>query len=495
MYHLSDVKKYTRCPRLFQLDATLPRAPFQPFVRRDEAITDLAVKMFGLTDYFCGERGDDADLALAAMAEKDWLVKARFEYGGLRIKVPFLHRTEAGWDLYFLFAGLYPHADDMTFYCGNVWVLEQLGIPLHGIYIIHLNADYVREEELDPVRLFTVSETFYNDRGRPAKNIAAMIREKMTDFTPLLQEMDESSSAPLPEAVRTSRCATRQKCRCYDICFPAEQEEAPDSILNLIASQHRYDMKQEGRTRLRDADPERLEGFSQQYAQIMADRNGGVFTDRLGLQSVLAKYEYPISFLDFEWERYAVPPYPGMRPYDVLLFEYSLHILQADGTVTRKSFLSIHDDRRELAESLLNDLPETGTVVAYNAFGAEAIRLHELGNQFPDLKERLEQVVSRLADMQMPFVNGLVYDTRMKGSWSLKSIMAIMDDPGYAALDIQKGMDAVYQWRLLDREETAKVEEIRDELIAYCSMDTYAMVIVYQWLMGLIGKQISIKML
>ena len=95
----------------------------------------------------------------------------------------------------------------------------------------------------------------------------------------------------------------------------------------------------------------------------------------------------------------------------------------------------------------------------------------------------------------MPFVNGLVYDTRMKGSWSLKSIMAIMDDPGYAALDIQKGMDAVYQWRLLDREETSKAEEIRDELIAYCSMDTYAMVIVYQWLMGLTGKQISIKML
>lgn len=55
MYHLSDVKKYLRCPRLFQLDATLPRTPFQPFIRRDEAITDLAVRMFGLTDYFCGE--------------------------------------------------------------------------------------------------------------------------------------------------------------------------------------------------------------------------------------------------------------------------------------------------------------------------------------------------------------------------------------------------------------------------------------------------------
>ena len=495
MYHLSDVKKYLRCPRLFQLDATLPRTPFQPFIRRDEAITDLAVRMFGLTDYFCGERGDDPALAIAAMETNDWLVKARFEYGGLRIKVPFLHRTEAGWDLYFLFAGLYPHADDMQFYCGNVWVLERLGITLDHIRIIHLNADYVREEELDPARLFIISETFYNDRGRPSKNIADLIAGKMTDFAPLLQEMDASSSLPPEAPVRTSKCASRQKCRCYDLCFPAEKEEAPDSILNLIASQHRYDMQQEGRTRLRDADPERLEGFSQQYAQIMADRSGGVFTDRLALQTVLDRYRYPIAFLDFEWERYAIPPYTGMRPYDVLLFEYSLHILHEDGTVTRRSFLSIHDDRRELAESLLRDLPETGTVVAYNAFGAEAIRLRELGQQFPDLKPRLDQVISRLADMQMPFVNGLVYDTRMKGSWSLKSIMAIMDDPGYAALDIQRGMDAVYQWRLLDREETAKAEEIRDELIAYCSMDTYAMVIVYQWLMGLTGKQISIKML
>ena len=64
------------------------------------------------------------------------------------------------YDLYFLFIGLYPHSEDMQFYCDTVWVLEKLGIPLNNYYMIHLNAEYVRGKELDPSELFVVSNAF-----------------------------------------------------------------------------------------------------------------------------------------------------------------------------------------------------------------------------------------------------------------------------------------------------------------------------------------------
>ena len=65
--------------------------PFQPFVRLDEKITDLAMEKLHVTDAFIGEKGDAPEKAMEALSSYQWLVKARFEYHGLRIKVPFLH--------------------------------------------------------------------------------------------------------------------------------------------------------------------------------------------------------------------------------------------------------------------------------------------------------------------------------------------------------------------------------------------------------------------
>ena len=52
--------------------------PFQPFVRLDEKITDLAMEKLHVTDAFIGERGDDPEKAMEALSSYRWLVKARF---------------------------------------------------------------------------------------------------------------------------------------------------------------------------------------------------------------------------------------------------------------------------------------------------------------------------------------------------------------------------------------------------------------------------------
>ena len=102
------------------------------------------------------------------------------------------------------------------------------------------------------------------------------------------------------------------------------------------------------------------------------------------------------------------------------------------------------------------------------------------------LSKELLYMNERMKDLQFPFEYGLVYDTRMSGSWSLKTIMNMLDDKGYSDLNIAQGMDAVYQWRILDREEDdSRTREIIQELKEYCSMDTYAMSVIYRWLMGL----------
>lgn len=168
MFHTSDCKKFKRCQKYFWLSKKEPTPPFSPYVRMDEDLTALACQKLGIKEYFQGVRGDDPQRAMAALEESEWLVSARFEFHQLRVKIPFLHKTDAGWEVYFLYGGHLPKEDEAFSYMLSAWVLENLGLAVNSLYVIHLNPDYIRGKELDPQELFIISDRFYNEAGRPA---------------------------------------------------------------------------------------------------------------------------------------------------------------------------------------------------------------------------------------------------------------------------------------------------------------------------------------
>ena len=483
IFRISDIKKYMRCHRLFQMELNAEKTPYQPFIRVDEEVTTLAMQKLGVLEYYSGIKGDAPTRVLEALDQYEWFVKARFEYNNLRIKVPILHKLKDGYEIYFIYVGLFPHALDMQYYCATIWVLEKNQIPIKDVHIIHLNQEYERKGDVDPKQLFTISDHFYNSNNNPTITIQEAIEKNYYDLSHILNEMQRATTESIAPAIRDQKCTGRQKCKYYNECFKEEKELEDNSILTLVSAQHRYAMQKEGRLYLKDVDIEKIEGTKLQYAQIMADMNQTTYVDKLALNNWLSKIEYPITFLDFEWERFAIPPYEGMHPNDVLPFEYSIHILNEDGSVTDNVYLSIHDDRKELAASLIKDIPDHGTILAYNADGAEKIRIQELADQFEEYREKLLAINERIKDLQMLFSTGCVYDVKMRGQWSLKSIMAMLDENAYQQLDIHDGMAAVFEWRHLDYlDEDVDKEKIITNLKAYCGMDSYAMLVVYQWL-------------
>ncbi len=492
MYSISDLKKFKTCPRLYFLEKRNPPPRPPQFIRLDRTIRDLAARKLHIPpeQVFIGHTGDAKEKAVTALRTYRWLMKARFEAGKLRVKVPFLHKNGAAWDLYFTSLSLYPPATDLLYYKSVVWVLMQNGVKIRKIQLLHLNETYVRHGEPDPEALFVRSDSFYNAHHHPTLRVREAIAQCTDDPLAIMEKMARAALSDCPEAVYTSHCRGRSTCRFYARCFPLEAQAPHNSILTLSDSAGRRAMWENGRMRLKDAALDEIEGTAQQYAEIMADRKGGQFVDRLALRSWLKRLREPISFLDFEWERYALPPYDGMRPLGVLPFEYSLHVQKQNGTLTHTVFLATHDDRKEIIRSLLQNIPARGSIVAYNATGAEMLRIQELAEQFPEYKEALLKLNERMLDLQIPFMTGMVYDTRLAGHWSLKKIMSLLqEERSYRDLDIQEGMAAVYQWRLLDREEPGVDREaIVSALKAYCSMDTYAMTVVLRWLRSLARK-------
>jgi hypothetical protein len=60
---------------------------------------------------------------------------------------------------------------------------------------------------------------------------------------------------------------------------------------------------------------------------------GGFYFDRALAAMEMSRWRFPLHFIDFETCTVALPFYKGMRPYEPLAFQFSHHIIDADGSV------------------------------------------------------------------------------------------------------------------------------------------------------------------
>lgn len=445
------------------------------------------LKKLRVSSYFKGSIGDTVQVSLKALETYTWLVQARFEYRGLRIRIPYLYRDENTTRVYFTSYAPYPGSDLAGSFAVSLEVLKHCGIEPEEVFLIYPNMNYVRKEELDHDAMWILSDCFATPKGNTGRKIFDVIKEKTPDLDAVLSRMEEAEVSELREPVRTSYCTKRETCRYFGECFPEYKNLPDNSILYLNSSSKKEKMFENGIRYLKDADPDLLDSNRIQYAQIMADRNGGLYADRTALKHWFRKIQSdPVIFLDFEWDLYLIPPYEGIKPVHPVCNQYSIHIADGD-TIIHREFLGEKDCRRELAESLLRDIPDRGTICAFNAVGAEKIRIEELAEYFPDLKKPLLALTKRLVDLQVPFEAGAVYDVRMRGTYSLKVLTSLIDpEHTYGELDVSQGLEAVEIHRLYEKcEDLEEKERMARDLKEYCGKDTEELMKLYYWLESL----------
>ena len=214
--------------------------------------------------------------------------------------------------------------------------------------------------------------------------------------------------------------------------------------------------------------------------QIDAIKKDEVIINRKAIADFLKTLHYPIYFLDFESFMPAVPIYQGSHPYEHIPFQYSLHYKAAkNAELIHKEFLAETgvDPRRIFAERLLNDTKEKGDILVYNKDFEKKI-MKDLAHDFPEYRDALRERISRIKDLAVPFAKKYYYSKIMNGSNSLKAILpALAPDLKYEELIIKDGNTASIAFERLQSEtDLFKIIETRENLIAYCKMDTLAMV-------------------
>ncbi|HFQ94724.1 MAG TPA: DUF2779 domain-containing protein, partial [Anaerolineae bacterium] len=397
------------------------------------------------------------------------LFQATFVVDDLLVKADILTRASDGWHLIEVKSSTgykeKEHLPDVAF---QLHVLQKAGLNVTQASLMRLNND-CRAPDLS--NLFALND------------VTADARAFLPQVAADIADMRQIAAADAPPDVSIGRhCARPYTCLFYDHCWQGVNGLTIYDIPRLSAKKERP-LQEANTLYLADIpDDAPLTAAQRKFVDFHAQQQVNI--DRESIRRELAGLEYPLYFFDFETIDYAIPHFDGCKPYQQVPFQYSCHILHADGTLIHREYLHTDDDdpRRPLAETLLTHIGETGHLIAYNIPFERSV-LHKLADHLPEYAVHLRDMADRLWD-QLPIFRKYYRDYRFGKSNSLKSVLPVIaPELSYKTLEVQNGTQAQVVWEeMIGEGDTAVKQQMIEQLLAYCHLDTLAMVEIHHTL-------------
>lgn len=362
---------------------------------------------------------------------------------------------------------------DLTFQC---IIAEKAGYKVSRGCLIILDNTYIFNGDLDVERLLRISdETEYVEQNREA--IAAQIEAAIECL---------KKAEPTPSL--TGYCkGNKLECRFILKHYPDIPEYNVSHLFNA-GSKKLNNLLADGVLNLTDI-PNGFAMTDREAAIVAVERSGEPYIERDKIRDEIENLQFPLYFLDYESFNPAVPKFPNTRPYQQMVFQYSLHTMDTkDGELRHSYHLSKNDGRHpteEIVERLYEDLNgRPGTVIIWSE-GFEKTRNTEMGEMFPDYADFLAGINDNVYDLYKVFKGRLYMHPRFRGKSSIKKVLPVLTDLSYDGMDIADGLTASIKWyRAATGRETPEArDKIFQDLEAYCHRDTEAMVEIYKHLL------------
>ena len=395
------------------------------------------------------------------------IYEAAFVYDDVFVALDILVKEEDGWHAYEVKSStnLKPvNLDDMAV---QYYVITGSGLPLVDISLVHINTAYVLEGELDAQQLFTK-----DSRIEEVKERQLLVHAKVAELKAMLNSNKE------PKVNIGPHCSDPYSCEFQHHCWKNIPEKSVFDVSGLWGTK-KWELMEQGILDMADI-PDSYPLNAAQRMQVEAERSGESTIDHERIQDFVGSLNYPLVYLDFETMAPAVPMLQGCSPYQRTVFQYSVHIEQEDGTVTHKEYLAPKgpaDYREAMIRQLIEDCGEVGDVIVYNVSFEEGC-LQELATAFTNYWVPLNDIIQRLVDLMVPFQKKWYYTPEMQGSHSIKYVLpALAPEFSYQDLNVQEGQTASAVFAsYFEGNYEGDEEQLRKDLLAYCELDTLAMV-------------------
>ncbi|MFC2038633.1 DUF2779 domain-containing protein [Chloroflexota bacterium] len=351
----------------------------------------------------------------------------------------------------------------------------QSGLDIRNCNLILINNQYVRDGEIDPEGLFNIHDV--TDKVAEA---SVGIQDRIDGIIEVIE------GKTCPEMIIGPHCHDPYDCPMTD-CWEALPEHSVFSL--YYGGKRAFDMYNNGILAIEEITDEHKLNDKQliQQASIVS---GEPHIDKDAIKEFLDSLEYPLYYLDFETIGPAVPLFDGVRPYQNIPFQYSLHIVKNEESApVHYSYLHSGpgDPRPALLTELQEVLGDSGSIIAYNK-GFEEGCLRESAISFPEYGEWINSVCGRLVDLLSPFSSFHYYHPSQKGSASLKRVLPAIIGKGYEDLDISDGQVASFTFLAANYGEMPEEDKpkVMSDLELYCGRDTEGMIWIVERLRELV---------
>lgn len=356
--------------------------------------------------------------------------------------------------------------EDKDDICFQYYVAKNTS-SIDRIFIIHLNREYIKDDNLNLKELFIVE-----DVTKIAKD---NLEKTKINVSHALNVINKVNTEEL------SSCYKPSECPCKELCHP----NLPEYSIYDISRISKKNINELLRLRITDIKniPSNFILPEKQTLQVECTKKEKIIIDKDRIRKDLDGIEYPIYFLDYETYSWSIPQFKGHKPYEFVPFQFSIHILRSpDSNLSHYEYLHTKktDPMIDVIEHLKEIIKDNGTIVVWNkAFESgcnkRMAEIHTENEQF------LLNLNRRIYDIGDIFKYHMYLDPKFKGSWSIKNVLPVLaPELSYTNLDIHKGDEASAQWyKIIYIDEKEKEETIKN-LFKYCELDTFAMYRIWE---------------
>lgn len=357
--------------------------------------------------------------------------------------------------------------DDMAY---TTMIIENCGVKVNKISICLVSKDFRLGMPLDNLFVEIEHTEEVNERVREFKEVA--------DSVVKVLESENKPSNPIE-----FHC---KKCGFFLDCSKQKIEEHIFSLPRLSAKKY-SELQELGVDLIKDVPDSYKLTANQQIVRDSTKANEVLIQN--GLATSLEQITFPAYYLDFETTKTAFPVFPETAPHTQILTQFSIHKCFAIGKEENHfEYLAEtnKDCREELTERLIQALGTEGRIVVYSSF--EKTQINGLIKRFPQFTAELENIISRLVDLEK-IIKGGIYHPKFYGSSSIKKTLpALVPEMTYEGMTIGNGSDAmcIFAKMLQGTFPAHRIEQTRKDLLAYCKQDTLAMVKLHEAIFDLV---------
>lgn len=507
MSHLLSKSSFLRgqqCPKALFLYKYYPhlRDPISPeklaILRRGNDVGILARQLFpGGEDATAGinRRTENAAARTQELIASgvNVIYEATFIHNEILVMIDILVKVDDHWKMYEVKSGLRVNPHNITDAALQFAVVRGAGVNCTEVSLVHLHQYYKRRGDLLLHDLFKIVDITEDALALEESLMKTAEEQKLILALPQAPEVEIGGRCYLPyECDFRGQCWNRNQSAVgqsgsqqsnQSNQSDSEQSYSPFTLAGIPKSEQGrlYDAGYHDYSTLPADEIVNLPAMT--ALQVRTAKKNDLHIDKESLRNFIQSLGQEMMFVDIENFQPAIPRYEGTSPFAQLPFGYSNHHLKSDGTLSQHVFIAEpgSDPRRAFLSDFLESTEGTCKILAYDV-SAENQILKLLRKSFPEFQKKIDDRLSRMADLMRPFSAGWYHAPKMMGSISLKYVLpALAPDLSYDDIAIKNGNHAMAVYDGLEKENDlfARAEKL-DALKEYCTLDTLAMVRIYQ---------------